>query len=242
MSKQRRAERLPSATERAAFLAELAAGWSVTKAAKQAGVERRRFYEARDQDEAFAAAWAEAFDQGTDALEDELHRRATEGFTERTFDGAGKLVRSVQRIAGNELLATLKARRPEKYRENGPQVQVHATAIAAAVDVKRRPDDLTVVDMLRFSLSLGEDGHKAVVAGLVNAAERRGLLTEEYVAELNAACRQADGSPSWMEHPGPLALEPGSLALVDEPGRVRSGSGVELLTGIAQLGAAEDES
>jgi hypothetical protein len=33
-------------------------------------------YELREQDETFAAAWADAWEQGTDVLEDELRRRA----------------------------------------------------------------------------------------------------------------------------------------------------------------------
>src|SRR2546427_632433 len=87
------------------FVYEHADGWSITRAAASAGVARQRLYELRTADADFAGEWDDAFEQGTDALEDELRRRATEGWTERTFDGDGKLMRSVQRMASQELLA-----------------------------------------------------------------------------------------------------------------------------------------
>jgi hypothetical protein len=46
----------PKARER--FLGALAAGWSVTQPAERGGHARQRFYELREHDEAFAAAWA----------------------------------------------------------------------------------------------------------------------------------------------------------------------------------------
>jgi hypothetical protein len=58
------------------FLEHLAAGWSVTAASNEAGIDRRRFYEHRADDETFAEAWDEAWQRGTDVLVDELHRRA----------------------------------------------------------------------------------------------------------------------------------------------------------------------
>jgi hypothetical protein len=132
------------------FLKHLAAGWSVTAAANEAGVDRRRFYEFRADDEAFAAAWDEAWERGSDVLVDELHRRAL-GYDEETWDGEGNLVRRVRRYSDPSLIAALKARRPEEYRDNmrvehsgpggGAIVTEHReklTLEAALVQVKER--------------------------------------------------------------------------------------------------------
>jgi hypothetical protein len=99
------------------FLEHLAAGWSVTAAAGEAGCDRRRFYEYRDADEAFAAAWEDAWQRGTDVLVDELHRRAL-GYDEETWDGDGNLLRRVRRYSDPSLIAALKARDPERFRDN----------------------------------------------------------------------------------------------------------------------------
>ena len=77
----------------------------------------------RKEDPAFAAAWDSAIEDGTDLLEDEARRRALEGVEElivtmgkiaRNDDGTPLLVR---RLSDTLMLALLKARRPEKYRE-----------------------------------------------------------------------------------------------------------------------------
>lgn len=132
-----------TAAQCAKFLEALAEGWSVTKAAGLAGVDRRRLYEQRDQDEEFASAWAEAVELGTDALEDELRRRSIDGYDEETFDGKGELVRRVRRLSPQDLITALKARRPEVYRENqrveltgadGGAVEVTSPNVAAALE------------------------------------------------------------------------------------------------------------
>jgi len=51
-------------------------------------------------------------------LEDELRRRALDGWDEDTFDGEGKLMRRVHRFSSSDLLTMLKARAPDRYRDN----------------------------------------------------------------------------------------------------------------------------
>jgi hypothetical protein len=102
------------------FLEALAAGWSVRHAAERAGRTFARFYELREADEDFAAQWAEAFEQGTQRLEDEATRRAVEGYDEETYDGEDKLIRRVRRYDSALLQQQLKRRRPEAYRESVP--------------------------------------------------------------------------------------------------------------------------
>jgi transposase len=82
-----------------AFLDALCDGYSVNRAAKAAGIGRRTAYEWRDADPEFKQRWLEAVEAGTDTLEDEARDRA--------MDTSDTL-----------LIFTLKARRPEKYREN----------------------------------------------------------------------------------------------------------------------------
>ena len=89
----------------------------MTESAAAAGVDKRRFYELRAQDEAFAAEWEEANQSGVDIVEDELRHRAF-GYGEETWDGDGNLLRRVRRKDTQALLAMARARRPEKFRDN----------------------------------------------------------------------------------------------------------------------------
>jgi hypothetical protein len=91
---QRNGRRTPKAE--AKFLDALRAGKSVGAAARAATIGRRTAYDWRDRDPAFAARWDEAFDEGTDRLEDLALKGAEQG-SERL------------------LLALLKARRPDRY-------------------------------------------------------------------------------------------------------------------------------
>jgi hypothetical protein len=78
------------------FLDALRDGRSIAAAARNAGLGRRTAYDWRDRDPQFAARWDEAFDEGTDRLEDLALSGAEQG-SERL------------------LLALLKARRPDRY-------------------------------------------------------------------------------------------------------------------------------
>ena len=64
----RNSRRTPEAEEK--FLAALRAGKSIAAAARAAGIGRRTAYDWRDRDAAFAAAWDESWEIGTDYLED----------------------------------------------------------------------------------------------------------------------------------------------------------------------------
>lgn len=80
------------------FLTALGEGLSVAGAAKLAGVGRQTVYDWRKRDAAFAAAWDDAIETGTDNLEDEARRRAMS--TSDTL-----------------MIFMLKARRPGKYKD-----------------------------------------------------------------------------------------------------------------------------
>jgi hypothetical protein len=167
-------------------------------------LHRRTFYKVRDRDERFAQAWDEAFELGTEMLEDELRRRALDGWHEDTFDGDGKLTRRVHRFSSNDLLTMLKARRPELYRENA---RVELAGSVQTTSTIRHENGLTVGDVLRFARSLGDDAHLGVLQGLMSAMERNGHLNEAALTELNEMCRRLDAEA----HPT-MALEPGDAA------------------------------
>jgi hypothetical protein len=61
------------------FLGALRSGLSVTRACHHAGVGRTAAYDYRKGDEAFARAWDEALEAGTDCLEEIAYKRAEEG-------------------------------------------------------------------------------------------------------------------------------------------------------------------
>ncbi len=91
---RRKGRRTPAAEDK--FLEALKGGKSIAAAARAARVGRRTAYDWRDRDPVFAARWDEAFDEGTDRLEDLAVKGAEQGSERR-------------------LLALLKARRPERY-------------------------------------------------------------------------------------------------------------------------------
>ena len=92
--------------------------FTVTAAAKAAGIDRRTFYDWLDDDPDFAALTEIAFQDGTDTIEEAVHGRAVNGAViRRRFDSQGNVV--AEEISYSDKLAdtALKARRPAKYRE-----------------------------------------------------------------------------------------------------------------------------
>lgn len=152
MTEARKRPRGPiSRPQREAFLAALSEGLSVHHAAGTVGRERRRFYNLRERDEAFAELWRDAYDAGTMVLEDEARRRALEGIEEPVYQG-GKLVGTVRRYSDRLLEVLLRARRPEMYRENrveltGPQ--------GGPLQVASSREPATLDDLVRLAGSLG---------------------------------------------------------------------------------------
>jgi hypothetical protein len=105
------------------FLDGLAQGKSVAEAAG-GDAFRRRLYRLRAQDtpdaREFAQRWKDAYDEGTDVLEKEAQRRAVEGVDEPRMLGSGDNAELVQvrKYSDTLMIFLLKARRPEKYRDN----------------------------------------------------------------------------------------------------------------------------
>lgn len=100
------------------FLEALAAGQTIKAAAADAGINRRTAYERRDTDAEFAAAWDDAYEDGSDLLEAEAWRRAVDGWVERgIYDEDGEQIGEVRKYSDTMLALLIKARRPAIYRE-----------------------------------------------------------------------------------------------------------------------------
>ena len=109
----------------------------VTAACKAVGIARSTVYEARQRDEAFAVAWADVEEKIIEQLEAAAIRRARDGVARPVFQG-GKLV-GHERVYSDGLMALLlKARRPERYRDN---VRMEHSGPHAAPPQLQLPED-----------------------------------------------------------------------------------------------------
>ena len=111
------------------FLARFAETGNVTDACRAAGIKRRRVvYEWQERDDEFAAEYREAEIIATEVLEIEARRRAVEGLRRLKFDKGvaitdpetGEPYRELE-YSDTLLIFLLKARAPEKYRDNNGQ-------------------------------------------------------------------------------------------------------------------------
>ena len=167
--------------KRELFLEALRAGWTVANAATRSGFARQRFYELRESDETFAQEWDEAIESGTQVLEDELHRRAMEGWDEETFDGDGALMRRVRRYSPALLIFSLKARKPDVYRDIPGRLEVTGPG-GGPLQMQPGYTPPTLSDMVALAGELGVLGRLGYSRSDVVDGE-----AHEVVAELPAA-------------------------------------------------------
>lgn len=106
------------------FLERLRAVPNVRAACEAAGVGRSTAYDARQRDETFALEWADAVEQGLDALEQIAHARGTTGqkirktVTKTFADGKVEVTETEEmHISDTLLMFFLKRYRPE-FRES----------------------------------------------------------------------------------------------------------------------------
>jgi hypothetical protein len=140
-----------TAVDRREFLDGLEAGLQVKHAAERTTHNRQLFYELRDKDETFAAAWAEAWTAGLQTLEEEARRRAVDGYFEETFGPAGELIRRVHRYSDSLLHKLLAARDPERYGSTG---RVEVTGPQGTPIVLDHRAGLTLADVAMFAATL----------------------------------------------------------------------------------------
>lgn len=112
-----RARGKPAAGWEERFLTALAVTGIVKRACDLAGVSRSTVYAHRENDEAFAAAWRDAEEDSADLAELEAWRRGVEGVEKPVFY-KGEEVATIREYSERMLEILLKARRPEKFRDN----------------------------------------------------------------------------------------------------------------------------
>ncbi|WP_194299166.1 hypothetical protein [Acetobacter sicerae] len=135
-------ETTPSTRDaREVFLAHLRETANVSASARVALRDRSTLYQWRETDAAFSAAWDDAIDEATDALEQEARRRAIEGDEEYVVS-SGQVVRGpdgeflkTRKRSDALMQMLLKAHRPEKYRER------HDVRQSGAIAINITPDD-----------------------------------------------------------------------------------------------------
>lgn len=153
-------------TRSARFLALLAAGRSVTAAARLTGVSRETVYQHRRSDPDFARAWDDAIEQAADLLEDEAWRRGVEGVTTTSpIYVQGELVgeRVVMRYSDRLLLRLLEARRPERYKRG-------ELAVARGVERERQQAETAPA----FNLDALSDAEVRLFVALAEKATGQG--------------------------------------------------------------------
>jgi hypothetical protein len=98
------------------FLELVRAGKSASRAARVAGIPLAELNKHKADDNAFAIAWEEAIEEGTDVLEDTAYDRAVTGITKPVFY-KGERVDEIVEYDHGLLVTLLQARRPWKYKK-----------------------------------------------------------------------------------------------------------------------------
>lgn len=126
------------------FLEHLREVPNVTRAARLLGHAPGTLRKYRKLDPSFAQEWDEALEDGIEALEAEVHRRAFEGIDKPvTFQGV--ITDSYKEYSDTLAMFLLKAHRPDKYRERSDVNHTVDVGIAERLAQGRarmsRPDD-----------------------------------------------------------------------------------------------------
>lgn len=137
--------------QRTRFLENLANTANVTVSCAAANFSRRTAYDHREADPEFSAAWDEAIETATDALEAEARRRALDGVLEPVVS-QGRIVMVdgeplyIRKFSDSLMLAQLKAYRGERYKEktetklvgpNGGPVQSISLVVTDPIEAAR---------------------------------------------------------------------------------------------------------
>jgi hypothetical protein len=126
------------------FLKALAETGIVSAAVEIAGTSRTRAYDLWKRDPAFAAAWEEAEERAADALGAEAWRRAVVG-VRAPLVSSGKVVRdydgqpiAIRRYSDALMIALLKARRPERFKDRAVVEHDISDNLADRLDAARQ--------------------------------------------------------------------------------------------------------
>jgi len=105
----------------------------VRRACTEIGVGHSAVYNWRKKDDTFASGFQDAEHQAVSHLEAEALRRAIDGVDQPVFHG-GDQVGSVRKYSDTLLIFLLKARAPDRYRDN--YHFTHAGPAGGAIDIK----------------------------------------------------------------------------------------------------------
>lgn len=120
-----------------AFLNALVEAGTIKDAAAKAGISRQTHYTWMDNDKEYAFAYAKAYQQASDILEEEAWRRAVEGDTRVVYYKGEKI--DEQRVRSDELLALLLKGRKPMYRETQKvEVNNHISVADELAKARRR--------------------------------------------------------------------------------------------------------
>lgn len=119
---------------RAAFLAALSEGTSVSGSCDAANIGTTAAYAWRNEDPEFAAEWEAALEAGTDKLEDEAFRRAHKGVSKPVFH-QGVQCGVIQEYSDTLTIFLLKGRRPQKYAERKELTGANGAALIPVLNV-----------------------------------------------------------------------------------------------------------
>lgn len=104
---------------------------SIRVACKEAGVSRTTFRNWRQAEPEFLELFEDAFEDGTDTMEDEGVRRATKGVEQDVYF-QGDVVGQKQVYSDDLMKFFIAGRRPQRYRQGGDvNVQVNSAVIPA---------------------------------------------------------------------------------------------------------------
>lgn len=116
---------------KASFIDRLRAHGNVSKAAAECGIASGTAYSHRADDPAFARDWDAALEERLDNAEEELYRRAVEGFDEPAFYKGGKCG-NIRRYSDSNLQFLLKSRRRHVF---GDKTQVDMRGALATTEL-----------------------------------------------------------------------------------------------------------
>lgn len=106
-----------SGHQKSAFLEHFRTHGNISRTCRALKINRSTVYTWQERDDEFAAAFREAEIEATETMEAEAYRRAVDGTMKPVFH-QGVQCGTVQEYSDTLLIFMLKARNPEKYREN----------------------------------------------------------------------------------------------------------------------------
>jgi|TARA_R110000824_G_scaffold8439_2_gene38348 hypothetical protein len=135
----------------------LAKGKTIKACSEHVGVTTYSIRKARQEDDQFALMFADAYETGTEGLEEVAWERATVGVPTEHFDKNGTLRNTTHQTSDRLMEVLLKGRNPLKYRDSHHTVK-HEGGFTDTVELKFNSVEAKgVMDNVRKALGLGTE-------------------------------------------------------------------------------------